>query len=34
VLRALVEATPNGPRVQIAGVCHTTVRGEMRLPKS
>jgi len=32
LVRALVEATPHGYRVQIGGQCFTTVSGEMRVP--
>jgi trans-2,3-dihydro-3-hydroxyanthranilate isomerase len=32
LVRALVETTPQGYRVRIAGICHTTVTGEIRIP--
>jgi PhzF family phenazine biosynthesis protein len=32
LVRALVEATPDGYRARIGGLCHVTVRGEMRVP--
>ena len=32
LVRALVEATPRGYQVRIAGLCQTTVTGEIRIP--
>jgi trans-2,3-dihydro-3-hydroxyanthranilate isomerase len=32
LVRALVESTPEGYRVSIGGISHTTVRGELRVP--
>jgi len=33
MVRALVKQTPQGYRVSIAGCCHTTIRGEIRVPQ-
>lgn len=33
LVRALVKATPKGYRVSIGGVSHTTIRGELRVPR-